>query len=171
MPTVQRQEPMDAAARELRQVTERTEERLRDLGAAIMPLHRLRRTGAAPMLFNGATIATICGVTPALPFWYELNLHHSVRGTVLTDVRLFHKSNDLQDLFRVAEHADLDAAASYLESYAPGGDAVLPEELTRSASSTELAIGVARLQLHVEQLCGHYAALLGELLYALTPAE
>ena len=171
MATVQRQAAADGAPRELRHADERTEDRLRDLGAAMMPLQRLRRTGAGPMLFNGRTIATMSGVTPALPFWYEINLHRSVIGTVLTDVRLFHKASGLADLFRVAEHDDLDAAVAHLESYAAARDAVVPQQVMQAASSADLAIAVAQLQLHVDQLCGHFAAVLGELLYALTPAE
>ena len=40
------------------------------------------------------------GVTPALPFWYEINVYDSVLGTVVTDVRLFQCDPALADAIR-----------------------------------------------------------------------
>lgn len=172
MPSANLNETVNVGVRELRQLDARTEERLRDLGASLMPLQRLKRTGAAPLLFNGVTMAMVCGVTPALPFWYELNLHRTVIGTFVTDVRLFHNSGDLQDLFRVKEHDDVETAIAHLESYHPDNDAALPLELVLPAqSAAALALGSARLQMQLDQLRGHYRALLGDLLHALTPTE
>lgn len=170
MPSVMLHTPIEAPVRELRHLDERTQDRLRDLGATVAPLQRLKRTGARPYLFNGTTVATVCGITPALPFWYELNLHRTVIGTYLSDIRLFHKSPDLHDLHWVAEHDDLEAATSRFERYEPAGDVTPPQELAmRAGSAAELALWTARLQLQVDQITQHYRALVGELLHAITP--
>lgn len=172
MANVMLHRPVDVGVRELRHLDGVTQDRLRDLGAAVMPLQSLKRTGRRPFLFNGAVVATVCGVTPALPFWYELNVHRTVVDTYVTDIRLFHKSPDLHDLFWVEEHPDLDAAAGYFERYDPAGDVVVPQEMAvRSASPAELALWTARLQMRVDQVTQHYRALTGELLAVLTPKE
>ena len=161
---------IDAPGRELRHLDQRTQDRLRDLGATVAPLQTLKRTGARPHLFNGATVATVCGVTPLLPFWYELNLHRTVIDTFISDIRLFQKSPDLPDLFWVAEHDDLDDAIAYFERYDPAGDVLPRQEIAaRAGSAAELALWAARLQLQVDAITQHYRALVGELLHAVTP--
>lgn len=165
-------QPLDLPPRELRHLDGPTQDRLRELGAAAMPVHALKRTGARPFLFNGTTVATVCGVTPALPFWYELNVHRTVIGTVVSDIRLFHKSPDLPDLFWVAEHDGLDEAIDRFERYEPAGDVAVPREMsTPAGSAAELALATARLQLRVDQVTQHYRALVGELLHVLVPRD
>lgn len=172
MPSATLLQPIDTPARELRHLDPQTQDRLRDLGATVAPLQKLKRTGARPHLFNGATVATVCGVTPVLPFWYELNLHRTVIGSYLTDIRLFHKSPDQSDLFWVAEHDSLEEAIAYLERYEPAGDVLPPQEMAmRASSAAELALRIARLQLQVDQITQHYRALVGELLHVVTPKE
>ena len=159
----------DAPLPDLRHLDQRTQDRLVELGATLAPVQTLKRTGRRPLLFNGTTVATVCGVTPALPFWYELNVHRTVIGSYVTDVRLFHKSPDLPDLFWVEEHDELDGTVAYLERYDPAGDVSVPRELaTRAASAAELALWTARLQMQVDGITQHYRALAGELLHRLT---
>lgn len=170
MPSVMLHTPAEVSGRDLPHLDERAQARLRDFGATVMPLQRLKRTGARPYLFNGTTVATVCGVTPALPFWYELNVHRTVIDSYVSDIRLFHKSPDLHDLHWVAEHDDLDAVADHFERYDPAGDVTPPQEMaTRAGSAAELALWTARLQLQVDQITQHYRALVGELLHAIAP--
>ncbi len=155
--------------RELRHLDQQAQDRLADLGATLAPMQALKRTGRRPLLFNGTTVATMCGVTPALPFWYELNVHRTVIGSYVSDIRLFHKSPDLHDLFWVEEHDELEAVVSYLERYDPAGDVGVPREMTtRAGSPAELALWTARLQMQVDAITQHYRALAGELLHTLT---
>ena len=155
--------------RELRHLDQRSQDRLAELGATLAPVRTLKRTGRRPLMFNGQTVATVCGVTPALPFWYELNVHRTVIDSYVTDVRLFHKSPGLSDLFWVEEHDDLDGVVAYFERYDPSGDVGVPREMTtRAGSSAELALGTARLQMQVDAITQHYRALVGDLLQTLT---
>lgn len=172
MPSVMLHTPAEVPGRDLPHLDERAQARLRDFSAVAAPLQRLKRTGGRPYLFNGATVATVCGVTPALPFWYELNVHRTVIGGYLSDIRLFHKSPDLHDLHWVAEHDDLDAAIAHFERYDPTGDVTPPPEMaTPAGSAAELALRTARLQLRMDQITQHYRALVGDLLHAIAPKD
>lgn len=144
---------------------------LRQLEASMMPAQALRRTGQRPYAFNGLTLATICGVTPVLPFWYELNLFRTVIGSYVCNVRLFNKGEDA-DVFRASEHEDLEAACAYFEDYDPTGDlAASPDELSLDAPGVKLSLQAARLQLRINRITEHYRATAGELLYALDKLE
>ena len=83
MPSVTKQQLPDPAPH--RHLDEAAQERLRELETAHLPAHSLRRTGQRPYAFNGAVVATICGVTPLLPYWYELNVDRTVIGTCVSD--------------------------------------------------------------------------------------
>ncbi|WP_375428537.1 hypothetical protein [uncultured Sphingomonas sp.] len=145
--------------------------RIRELVTQAMPLRSLKRTGRRPLPFDGKTIATACGVTPALPFWYEINVHRTVADGYLTDIRLFNKTADDPDLFWVREHDDLEDATVHLERYDPAGDVTPPRQMAELApSAAELALRIARLQLRVDQMTQHYRALVGDLLATLHQA-
>lgn len=171
MPSAKLLQPIDAGVRELRHLDQPTQHRLRDLGATVMPMQCLKRTGQRPFMFNGVTVATVCGVTPLLPFWYELNLHRTVLDHYVTDIRLFHKSSDQSDLFWVEEHGSLDYAIAAIERHEPADDVIPPSASGRATGGAELALRIARLELQVDQATRHYRALAGELLGAVTPRE
>ena len=172
MPTAKLLRPDDVTVRELRHIDAVAQVRLAELDVAAMPLLRLKRTGARPLLFNGRTVATVCGVTPLLPFWYEINVHRTLQGRYVSDIRLFHKSPYRSDLFWVAEHDELDEAIAHLERFDPVGDVLPPQQpAAESTSSAELALWIARLQLQVHQATEHYRTLAGELLAVLTPKD
>lgn len=136
-----------------------------DMPAWALPLQVLRRTGLRPLSVHGATIATVCGVTSALPYWYELNVHRTAPGAYLSDVRLFRKDSDQADLFRVEEHADLDALVAYLEDYDPSGDlAPAADMLDGATSNAALALRTARLQIEINRITEHYRATVCQLL-------
>ena len=161
MPSVQ--------AREFPHLDQLSQTRIQELVTRAMPLRSLRRTGRRPLPFNGETIATVCGVTPTLPFWYEINVHRTVVDSWITDIRLFNKTSDQSDLFWVVEHDEVEDAVTYLERYDPAGDILPPREMAeRAPSAAELALRIARLQLRVDQITQHYRALVGDLLNTLS---
>ncbi len=169
MPSVILQSLVAQGASQLRHLDAPTQARVRELEAQKQPqpVQMLRRTGLRPYALQGTTIATVSGITPALPFWYELNIHETAANTFVSDIRLFHKGCDHADLFRVEEHTDLDALFAHLEEYDPSDDLVPPAEmLTPSTSNAALALGTARLQMQINQITEHYWALVGTLLNA-----
>lgn len=159
-----------ADAEGLRHLAEPAQERLRDLEGAAQPAQSLRRTGMRPYAFNGTIVATVSGVTPALPFWYEINVYETVLNTYVSDIRLFNNDADLADLFRVAEHDGLEAAFDHLERYDASADLIPGGEIGEpTASNAELALRVARLQMRVNEITAHYRAVVADLLQALQP--
>lgn len=165
MPSVNQQQLSGAASQGLRHLDELTQERMRELEAAMLPAQSLRRTGQRPFTFDGSLVAMTCGVTPGLPFWYEINAYRTTAGSWVSDIRLFNKEDGRSDLFRVAEHDDVDALFDHFENYDPAGDIAPPGELIDgSASSAELALQTARLQMRIDRICDHYRGLLGDLL-------
>jgi hypothetical protein len=152
-------------ASQFRHLDAPTQARVQDLQTRALPPQALRRTGLRPYAFNGVLVAMVSGITPALPYWYELNVYRTVLGTYVSDVRLFQKDSDRSDLFRVEEHADLDAVMSYFESYDPADDLQpAAQVMDQSTSNTRLALAAARLQMEVNQISDHYKALIGTFL-------
>lgn len=152
----------------LRHLDEPVRQRMRALEVPAMPAQSLRRTGQRSYAFNGQVIATICGVTPALPYWYELNVFETVLETFVCDVRLFNKG-DQADLFRVAEVPTMDVAFAWFENYDPSADLPAPPVPAANLSNASLVLLAARLQMEVNRIDTHYRTMAGELLNALQP--
>lgn len=144
------------------------QQRLREIAVPAMPMQSLRRTGMRPYGFNGAPLATVSGITPGLPFWYELNVFTTVVETYVCDVRLFHKT-DAPDLFRVVEQDDFEDALAWFERYDPAHDVRPGPALTDAKSNAARAIECARLQLELAAVVDHYRIVVGQLLTALAP--
>ncbi len=171
MPAANQHHMSGTASQGLRHLDELTQERMRELEAAMLPMQSLRRTGLRSFAFNGSLVAMTCGVTPNLPFWYEINVYRTAAGGWVSDIRLFNKADGSIDMFRVAEHDDLDGVLDHLERYDPTGDLTLPPALTDpNASSATLSIHAAGLQMQVKQIGDHYRGLLAELLHRLEGA-
>lgn len=157
----------------LRQLDGDAQERLRALDAPV-PMQTLRRTGRRPYAFNGTIMATVCGVTPALPFWYEINVYRSVIDTYVSDVRMFNKDGALADLFRVEEHDELEDAFTWFERYDAAADLMMEPDGNKPdggkpESNAVVALRAARLQVRVNEIRAHYAVVMGDLLHALQP--
>jgi len=151
---------------QFRQLDPSTQARVGELQARALPPELLRRTGKRPYSFNGVAVATVSGITPALPFWYEINIFRTVSDTYVSDIRLFHKEADYPDFFRVEEHLDLETVFEHLEGYDPAGDLALSPSMPKwSTSNAALEFGVARLQMQVNRINQHYGSLVGALLH------
>lgn len=142
-------------------------QRLRGLAERIAPMHVLRHTGYRPVSFNGEVLGTVCGVDQVLPYWYEINVYQTVLGAYVSDIRLFGKGVDAADLFRVAEHDDLDALHTYLERYDPCGDLPPIRYDAAATSAAALALRAIEVQAEMRRICDHYRSTLGALLNTL----
>lgn len=170
---VANQQPLEQAAEEqgLRHLDALTQNRIRDLQAPKPPSQVLRRTGQRPFAFDGAVVATVCGVTPLLPYWYELNVHRARSGGWVSDIRLFSKASDRSDLFRVAQHDDLDAVFAHFEGYDPSADLEPGAAMLEpGGTNTRLALHTARLQMQLNRITDHFRGLAGDLLNKLETA-
>jgi hypothetical protein len=142
-------------------------DRMRDLAERMAPTHVLRHTGQRPFTFKGEILATVSGINQVLPYWYEINVYRTVPGAYVSDIRLFGKAVDSADLFRVAEHGDVEALQDYLEGYDPCCD--LPPARpfdAASMSSAALTLRALELQAEMRLITDHYRATVGALLNA-----
>lgn len=170
---VANQQPLEQAAEEqgLRHLDALTQNRIRDLQGPKPPSQVLRRTGQRPFAFDGAVVAFVCGVTPVLPYWYELNVHRASSGGWVSDIRLFSKASDKPDLFRVEQHDDLDAVFAHFERYDPSADLEPGAAMLEAGgTNTQLALHTARLQMQLNRITDHFRALAGDLLNRLETA-
>ena len=139
-------------------------ERLRDIGARVAPLQLLKRTGERRYAFNGQILATVCGIERILPFWYEINVYRSVIGTYVSDIRLFGKGEDIVDVFRVAEHNDIDELRDHLGRYDPHYD--LPPIRCGGSpqSSAALMLRAIEIRADMQRISEHYRVTVSALL-------
>lgn len=159
----------------LRHLDELTQDRLSELGwkippAAILPIVSLRRTGLRPLAFNGTTIVMASGISPDLPFWYELNVHRTDTDGFVSDIRLFGKPANSSDIFRVTEHDTLAEVFDLFEAYDSSADLAATPDLPSTASHAALALHRASLRMRVNQITDHYRALVGGFLAKLETA-
>jgi hypothetical protein len=140
---------------------------MRDLAQRIAPMHVLRHTGFRPVAFNGHLLNTVSGIDQVLPYWYEINVYQDVLGAYVSDIRLFAKGVGTVDLFRVAEHEDLEALYSYFENYDPCGDLPPIRFDAAATSAAALTLRAIEVQAGMQRITDHYRATVGALLDAL----
>lgn len=138
--------------------------------SAAMPMleHSLRVTGGRPARFAGRHIAMATGWNNSVARWYEINLYETQVGDIVCDVRLFTKSADSHDLYRVARHGDWQSAAAWLERYNPGHDLVCHVAVDDEAlSAAEVSLHGIAIRQQILELQTQYKTLVGNLLYQL----
>lgn len=168
MPSVTLYQKAPEPSTEPRMVAPPQDKRPREAGQRFAPMQMLKHTGTRPVAFNGQIVGTVCGVDRVLPYWYEINVYCTVLGDYVSDIRLFGKSEDAVDLFRVAEHPDIDALYDYLEKYDPCCD--LPpvrHDAGGSVSSAGLSLRAIETQSAMRRISDHYRATVGALLNVL----
>lgn len=128
----------------------------------------LRRTGARPYQFAGREVAHVTGWNETSHLWHEINLFRDNQGRFVVDLRVFKKSTADQDMFHVVMVDSIDEAAAWLENYDPQQDVKVDIDFDgNTASMAEIALQAADLQLRILDAKRQYAAIVGDLFYAL----
>lgn len=128
----------------------------------------LRVTGQRPRRFMGRHVAMATGWNNAVERWYEINLYESDAGHIVCDVRLFNKSADNSDLYRVARAADWAGAVSWLEGYDPAHDLVCNVGVDdETLSAADVSLRGIMIRQAILELKTQYQSLVGNLLYEL----
>ena len=136
--------------------------------ASSAPTFRIKRPGARPLVFEGIELAMAMSFTPALPYWYEVNLYRTSDQRFVATVKQFYQSETEQDMIKAWDFGSLDQAIDKLANYDAGEDvriSVDPADL--SASAAELAACAMELRAKVISARRHYASLVGEFFYEL----
>lgn len=135
---------------------------------AAVPTFRIKRPGARPLVFEGVELAMAMSFTPALPYWYEINLYRTSDQRFVAAVKLFFQSPDEKDQIRAWDFDTLDQALEKLAGFDAGQDVRLDCDPTdESLGAAELAACAMDLRAQVLAARRHYGSLVGEFLYDL----
>ena len=133
--------------------------------------HRLRRMGARPLEFAGIELGMAMSFSPDLPYWYEINLYHTVDRSFVLAIRLFYQSESERDLVSASTYETLAEAIDALEAYDAAEDVRLTlEPTTDHLSAAELAACAMDLRARAKAARSHFAGLVGEFLHQMDVA-
>ncbi|MEO0411350.1 MAG: hypothetical protein AAF221_05865 [Pseudomonadota bacterium] len=128
----------------------------------------LRVTGSRPERFVGRHVAMATGWNNAVARWYEINLYEAQSGEIVCDVRLFNKTSDAHDLYRVAKVRDWRAAAAWLETYNPAKDLVCHVNVDdETLSAAEISLQGITIRQQILEMRTQFRTMVGDLLYQL----
>jgi hypothetical protein len=137
--------------------------------------HTLRRTGRKPIRFDGWQLVEAVGTTIAGHVRHDLNIYHTLQGSVVVELIVRRNLPDYQDLFHVKTFEDLAGAAAWLESYRAADDVPIPEGLAELDTALPRAVlQSVQLRQVIDRIESDYRALLSEVFSALDltdPAE
>lgn len=126
----------------------------------------IKRAGGRPLRFEGSELAMAMSYTPAIPYWYEINLYRTVDQRFVAAVRLFHQSPEKQDTVRAWECASVDDAMDRLTGYDAGFDVPVDMDLDMTGMPpAEMAAKALHLQSRIADARHHYQSLVGEFLH------
>ena len=133
-----------------------------------VPGFRIKRPGARPLVFEGVELAMAMSFTPALPYWYEVNLYRTTEQRFVATVRLFYQAEGEQDAVKAWDFASLEQALDKLAHYDAGEDVrVTVDASDLTASAAELAACAMELRSRIMAVRRHYQSLVGEFFYEL----
>lgn len=135
------------------------------------PKQKIKRVGERPLVFEGTELAMAMSYTPALPYWYEINVYRTSDQSFVACVKLFYVSADEQDTAHAWECGSLDEAIETLMRYDAAGDVRLSLEYSDlDCSAAEMAARALDLHARAKSYRHHYATLIGEFLHDLDAA-
>jgi hypothetical protein len=128
--------------------------------------YRLRRMGARPLVFRGVELGMAMSFAPDLPYWYEVNLYHTVEDDFVLAIRLFHQSEGRRDTVVAWRFDSLADAFDALEGYDAAQD--VPVALSAAddgLAPADLAAHALDLRAQADARRQHFAGLVGEFLH------
>lgn len=130
---------------------------------------KLRRTGGRAIRFHGSLLCTAMSYQAGLPFWYEISIYRKTTGAFVVAVKMFTRSEDQRDLFRVYAAQEFEELVELLEGYDPTADidAIELESTADDMSPSLLALKGLGIRLRIEEARRQFGDLVGEILYEL----
>ena len=130
--------------------------------------YRIRRSGGRPLVFRGIELGMAMSFSPALPYWYEINLFRTVEQTYVVAVKQFHQSSETKDSVRAWTSPSLGEALDKLEAYDPAADIEIGVDAADTGlCAAELAAHAMDLRARVLSARAHFSGLLGEFMHEL----
>lgn len=128
----------------------------------------LRRSGKAPFRFKGKLFASSTSYYCGSRLWYEVNIFSKNSGGYVLDLRVFKKSDEDKDIFRVTSFDSMDDVFDYLENYDPTGDVAISFDASSVDTSTsDMTLKAVSLRQSIHEATKDYRSLVGDMLYEL----
>lgn len=128
---------------------------------------KLKITGRRPKQFQGTLLCSAMSFVPGPPQWYEINVYRVVSGKFIVEVKLFAKSADERDFFRMHECTSFDEVVEFLETHDPATDIDAGKLKIKDddLAPAEMALAAIAMKLRIEDARRQYGSLVGEILY------
>jgi len=134
---------------------------LYSVGAATA--HKLPRAGARPLVFHGSELAMAMSFSPALPYWFEINLYRTDSQDFVVAIRKFFQSETETDRANAWSFPDVESALAHIETYDPAIGVEVPDLDFEAMAPAEMSAAALSLKAEVDGVRHHYAGLVGEL--------
>lgn len=135
------------------------------------PFTRIPRMGARPLVFQGVELGMAMSFSPAIPYWYEINLYRTSENRFVLAVRQFFQSEEERDAVTASEHDTIDDAMEALLAYDAGRDIrVTVSAMDPDLSAVDLAACALDLRARAEAARRHFGGLVGEFLHEIDRA-
>jgi len=131
----------------------------------------LPQAGKRPLSFTGTEIAMAMSFTPALPYWYEINLYRANDGQFVVAIRNFYQSETEEDVVRAWSFPTVDHAFEHLENYDAGRDVPVPTGDFSGMAPAEMAALAMQTHAKIEDRRSHFAGLVGEIFFEIDAAQ
>lgn len=128
---------------------------------------KLKITGRRPKQFQGTLLCSAMSFFPGPPQWYEINIYRVVSGKFIIEVKLFAKSDQERDFFRMHECNSFDEVVEFLENHDPAQDIDAGRLKIKddSLAPAEIALAAIAMKLRIEDARRQFGTLVGEILY------
>ena len=131
--------------------------------------YRLKRTGQRPYMFNGTELCNAMSYVPGTPFWYEINIYQNLNETFVVEIKMFTKSDNDREMFRVMEVSSLSDVFEKLENYQTAHDIEVPlvNFADTRKSVAEVGLQAAQIRLKMKEASRQFSDLVGQILFEL----
>ena len=128
----------------------------------------LRRSGKAPYRFKGVKYASSTSYYCGSRLWYEVNIFTKSSGGFVLDLRVFKKSDEDKDLFKIESFDSMEDMFEFLENYDPTEDvSIFFDASEKSISTSDMTLKAVSLRQAIDEASRDYRSLVGDMLYQL----
>lgn len=131
----------------------------------------LPQRGRRPLAFVGTEIAMATSFTPAIPYWYEINIYRSRDDQFIVAIRKFFQSEAIDDVVEAWTFPSIEHVFFHIEGYDPATDIPVPSQSFDSMAPAELSAVAMQTMAQIEEARTHFSGLVGEILYEIDSSD
>ena len=123
--------------------------------------YSLPQPGKRPLTFTGSELAMAMSFTPALPYWYEINIYSTNDGQFVVAIRKFFQSETEEDVVKAWSFPSIDHAFEHIQHYDAGHDVPVPHGDFAAMAPAEMSAVALQTHAQIEEARSHFAGLVG----------